>query len=101
MLMGVGSVFAPYITGLWVLLILVLVVVLIDGLFNKGQLAKKIPYLINGSLIFSTIFYTLLAILSFINPLVLWPVVISFLINALWSATMLYHNILIDRIVDK
>ena len=89
-LTGVGAQFAPYIIIPWAVAIFVLAVLLLFHLFNSDPaFVTHYGYYIYVVFI---VLYVALGILAFINPLISWPLIFNFGVNALWSAAIIYFR---------
>lgn len=102
-LTGLGAVFAPWIVGLWLVVLLGMLVLLYDHAFINTDMKtvnKKKMYLVHGVFVLTIILYASLAILAFLNPLVFWPVVVNFCVNILWSGTLIYFRYKMQQIIE-
>jgi hypothetical protein len=99
-LTGVGAVYAPFIIIPWAAAIFILAALLFDRAFRDWASITKYGYIIY---VFFIILYLSLAILAYINPLVSWPLIFNFVVNAIWSGVIMYFRCMVSNgnIQDK
>lgn len=92
-LMGPGAVFAPFVTILWIAIIIGCFCLMIGPIFKSPVDVTPVRKFTIYSVLISVIFlYGGLTILAFINPLVLWPVVVNFMVDMTWAFALLYFG---------
>lgn len=50
---------------------------------------------------FLGLMYIAFAILAFSNPLVMWPVIMSYIVNVIWVGFILYYRILVSQLYES
>jgi hypothetical protein len=92
LLSGIGSVFTPYVIALWILTIIGMTFILVYGTYGKKECEEKISkiaYLLMAS---GFVLYGSLIILSLLNPIVAWPVILNYMVNLVWIMSLIYFK---------
>lgn len=94
-LQGMAAPFAPFVVIVWLITIIGLSLLLLDIVFNKtaDDADGNRKYTAYGLLILSIFLYVILAVLAFVNPIVIIPVIINFIVNLAWAVALLYFRI--------
>lgn len=90
LLTGIGAQYTPFIIIPWACAILILAILLLAHLKHIDQ-SVVTTYGYAVYIIF-IIIYTLLTIITFMNPLVAWPLAINYLVNITWAAIIIYFR---------
>lgn len=92
-LLDFGAAFAPYIIILWIIVItgsiLLFPELIKDPTERKYILSIQFCYII---LISAVVLYLVLFIISILNILILWPIVVSYGMSLLWAGVLLYFK---------
>lgn len=91
-LTGYGAIFHPFAIIIWMILIIGLSVSF-TGTLSKGKLDcnvfSKLSYCM---LTLSIIFYTIMIVLTIINPIVAWPSILMYATNIIWASGLVYFR---------
>jgi hypothetical protein len=76
----------------WIIVTFVLAIKLLSYLKKRETNDNPLIFWVHFGYVFLMILYVILMILAILNPLVPWPVVIQYLVNVLWAATLVYFR---------
>ena len=99
-----GALVAPYIPiiiGVWALLIVGMIFILIYGTYGSKECEGKITTLAYILLSSCFVLYSILLILALLNPVITWPVILTYIINIGWIMSLIYFRREYNRLKYK
>jgi hypothetical protein len=76
----------------WIIVVFVLAVKLLSYLKKRETDDNPLVFWVHFGYIFLMILYVVLMILAILNPVVAWPIIVQYLVNILWAATLIYFR---------
>lgn len=97
-LTGIGAAFAPYIIFFWILCIIGITFTLIYTTYGTPDCENKITKIAYMFLTGTFFLYGLLIVLAILNPVMAWPVILSYVANIGWIMGLIYFRREVTRL---
>ena len=86
-----------FVTIPWAICLICLALSFIGYLYTKDT--KFIFKYAHYQYMFLALLYIFFTTISFVNPVIIWPVVLNYATDAVWAITILYYRYKIDKLV--